>query len=287
MREATPALILALVLGGCGSAPSQPDQLRPAAPVSDRAALEHVHGLALEPHDRTLYVATHHGLFRAPEGERRLRRVGTSATDVMGFSIVSPGRFLGSGHPAAGAPGPPNLGLIGSADRGLSWHQLSLSGQADFHVLRAAGRMLYGFDGLQNRLMVSRDSGRSWEASTAPSHVFDLVVDPRDNQHVVVATGEGLFASRDAAKTWRLRNPEVSGALAWLAGGDLFAVVVDDRVLRSRDAGGTFEETGSVLHGGLAALAADGNDLYAGLRDGTIKRSTDRGQTWAVRATAD
>jgi hypothetical protein len=62
-------------------------------------ALAHVHGLGVNPKDGTLHIATHTGLFRAPEGEPTATRVGGSQQDVMGFSVVRPDRFLGSGHP--------------------------------------------------------------------------------------------------------------------------------------------------------------------------------------------
>ena len=80
----------------------------------------------------------------------------------MGFSIVAPDRFLGSGHPAPDQTLPPNLGLIESRDGGQTWQSLSLLGDADFHVLQSAGRRVYGFDATHARLMVSSDDGRSW-----------------------------------------------------------------------------------------------------------------------------
>jgi hypothetical protein len=37
---------------------------------------------------------------------------------------------------------PPNLGLIESRDGGETWKNVSLLGQADFHVLESAGRRI-------------------------------------------------------------------------------------------------------------------------------------------------
>jgi hypothetical protein len=125
--------------------------------------LAHVHGLGVNPKDGTLYIATHTGLFRAPPGRRTVTRVGDTEQDVMGFSVVGPDRFLGSGHPGPGQSAPPNLGLIRSADAGRSWQPVSLLGDADFHVLRSQGDTVYGFNALTGALMVSRDGGRSWD----------------------------------------------------------------------------------------------------------------------------
>src|SRR5687768_15629237 len=59
----------------------------------------HVHGLGINPKDGALFVATHTGLFRAGAGESRASRVADRFQDTMGFTVVGPDRFLGSGHP--------------------------------------------------------------------------------------------------------------------------------------------------------------------------------------------
>ena len=59
----------------------------------------------------------------------------------MGFTVVGPDRFLGSGHPdAAGIRQgkPARLGLIESTDAGDSWASRSLSGEVDFHALASS-----------------------------------------------------------------------------------------------------------------------------------------------------
>ena len=62
----------------------------------------HVHGLGVDPGDGMLYAATHSGLFKIPE-QGEAERVANRAQDTMGFSIVGPGRFIGSG-PDVDAP---------------------------------------------------------------------------------------------------------------------------------------------------------------------------------------
>jgi hypothetical protein len=103
----------------------------------------HVHGLGVNPADGALFIATHTGLYRVEPGERKAERVGGSYQDTMGFTIVGANRFLGSGHPDINEAREENLpsllGLIESTDEGESWQPISLSGEADFHVLRFAG----------------------------------------------------------------------------------------------------------------------------------------------------
>jgi hypothetical protein len=132
----------------------------------------HVHGLGVNPADGALFIATHTGLYRVDEAEQKAMRVGKRFQDTMGFTIVGPNRFLGSGHPDLNEAREKNLpsllGLIESTDSGESWEPISLLGEADFHVLRFAGERVYGYDSSNDRLLVSGDRGRSWEELEKP-----------------------------------------------------------------------------------------------------------------------
>jgi hypothetical protein len=246
--------------------------------------LAHVHGLGVNPKDRTLYIATHTGLFRAPPGRQTASRVGDSQQDVMGFSVVGPDRFLGSGHPGPGQDAPPNLGLIRSDDAGRSWQPVSLLGEADFHVLRSQGSMVYGFNGLTGALMVSRDGGRDWDEHAPPGPMLDLAIHPHEPSRVVASTDEGLFGSSTEGRGWRPLAQGRVGLLAWPQRERLYMVDGAGRVSISGDAGLRWREMGSI-DAQPAAFAAAGNELYAALPDGTVKRSSDDGASWSVRAT--
>jgi len=137
--------------GGAGSA---------LPPLDVETGVVHVHGLGVDPGDGVLYAATHSGLFRVPE-QGRAARVANRAQDTMGFSIVGPGRFIGSGHPDFREDDvrPPLLGLIECDDRGQTWDRISLLGKADFHALHAAhGNVygnVYGYDSTSQTFMAS------------------------------------------------------------------------------------------------------------------------------------
>ncbi len=274
-------------LGLCGCSSRGEPAAEPAAPGAEggdaRAALEHIHGLGVDPGDGTLFVATHNGLYSARDGRRRVEPVGEVGQDIMGFSVVARDRFIGSGHPAPTQDLPPHLGLIESRDGGRTWASVSLLGEADFHVLRSAGRRVYGFDGTQGRLMVSGNGGRDWQQRTPPAAMFDLAIAPGDPSRIVVSTERGLFASRDAGRRWRPLSSTLAGLLAWPEDG-LYLVDGGGTVQRSSDGGGTFERAGQVA-GAPAALTAARGELYVALADGTVMRSGDGGRTWAVRAT--
>jgi hypothetical protein len=279
------AALAASVLTACGESNEQTAAPAAEQPSSDTASLEHIHGLGVGPQNGTLYVATHYGLFEAPDGDQRLRRIGDSQQDIMGFSVVGEDRFIGSGHPDPNdASSPPNLGLIESRDGGRTWKNISLLGEADFHVLQSSGDRVYGFDGTQGRLMVSSDGGRNWEQRTPPAAMFDLAIDPRDPDRIVASTEAGVFASTNAGKGWRPLRNDIAGLLAWSAPDALYLVDGQGQVQRSADGGRQWQPAGGI-GGQPAAFIAYEDELYAALHDGTVKRSADGGASWTVRAT--
>ena len=109
-------LAAGLALAACGDGATVEEDAGGAASESAANDLAHIHGLGVHPRNGTLYVATHFGLFTAASGETKVQRVGESRQDIMGFSVVNAGRFIGSGHPGpADSDLPPTLGLIESA----------------------------------------------------------------------------------------------------------------------------------------------------------------------------
>jgi photosystem II stability/assembly factor-like uncharacterized protein len=247
----------------------------------------HVHGLGINPRDGSLYIATHTGLWRTPPGETRAERVGNRMQDTMGFTIIGADRFLGSGHPdqqqyrEEGLP--PLLGLIESTDAGESWKPISLLGKADFHVLRSNGSQVYGFDATNERLMFSHDAGRTWTQREPPAPLFDMAADPSKLSHIIAAGKEGLWWSESAGREWTLEGIE-TGLLAWPVTGRLYLVSPAGEVRTSPNAGRRWSTIGDVGGEPAALLAQTAQELYVALHDGTVKRSTDGGRTWAIRS---
>ena len=273
---------LAASLPGCGGDESDGDG---ATRPPEAAEMSHIHGVGLDPADRSVVIATHSGLFRAAEGEQRANRIGDRHQDTMGFTVIGPRRYLGSGHPDfrdLREDVPPLLGLILSTDGGRKWRSVSLLGRADFHVLRAAGDRVYGINAANGQFLASQDGGQTWKRRTPPAPVIDLAPKPDRPSELVASTERGLHISRDGGATWRPLAGEVGGLLAWADDTTLVVVDGEGRVRRSANEGRSFDDVGDV-GGQPAALSAGDDGLYVALHSNEIKVSRDRGASWEVR----
>jgi hypothetical protein len=262
-----------LLLAGCGGDGVAEEESASAA--EDDVTLEHVHGLAVDPADDTLYAGTHYGLVRiAPDGE--LTRIADRVQDFMGFTVVGAEHYLASGHPGAGQDGPGSLGLIETTDGGQTWTPLSLEGEADFHALDAAGGTIYGYSG--GRLLVSED-GEEW-ADRGEMAIADLAVDPADPQRVLTTTERGLMVSQDGGANFTAVGGAPLLVLVDIAadGGQAAGIAPDGTVFTSADGGRTWAERGNV-GGPPAALTVDGQEIYVAV-EGAVLASTDGGATF-------
>ena len=267
---------IAAVSVGCGGQADRSSQPR----------ARHVHGLGVNPADGALFVATHTGMFRLAPGESELRRVGDRLQDTMGFTVVGPDHFLGSGHPDfyKDEDLPPLLGLVESRDAGKTWTPRSLLGQADFHVLRAAGEHVAGYDVAKGRLLLSRDGGETWRERRFGRPLLDLVVDPANPRVLLAASEAQLFISRDSGRRWRALT-EGAGLLAWPEPRGLYLLAPDGRVWQSGDRGRRWQAKGSIGGRPAAFLATPSGRMYAALHNGAVKESSDGGATWTDRVT--
>lgn len=275
-------LVLALIGGGCRSA-SQTRPSNPSVADQDESGVVHVHGLGINPTDNALYAATHTGLFRIPE-QGKAARVADRFQDLMGFTVVGPDHFLGSGHPDMrdyqAKRLPALLGLIESRDAGRTWRPLSLLGEADFHVLRAAHGRIYGFDSTGGALMVSSD-GTTWE-TRAKVVLRDFVVSPADPEVIVAAMANDVRRSDDGGRSWEPVSAPPLVLLAWPRENALWGLTGRGALFVSEDGGRSWQQRG-MLAGAPDAFLAHGDMLYVSLHQGGIHLSEDGGTTWRVR----
>jgi len=273
--------VLAIVLAARMLPPPLDKGAGTANPLAgDDPGVAHVHGLGVDPADGTMYAATHHGVFRIPESGKAIR-IADRYQDTMGFAVVGPRHFLGSGHPDLREDKPVRLGLIESTDAGHTWHALSLEGQTDFHALEVAHGLVYGYDTASGRFMVTLDR-RSWD-SRSELPMADFAVNPDDPDTILATTERGLSRSTDGGR----RFAAVQGApplllIAWPSADMLYGVTGSGAVMVSTDGGVTWQQRASLDGRPEAITASDKETVHAATESG-IYTSTDSGRTFGLR----
>lgn len=266
-----------LALAGCG----QGDDAAPAEqpPARGGPELAHVHGLGINPVDGNLYAASHFGVFRLSASAEPEQIAGRSQ-DTMGFTVIGPDHFLGSGHPDPSETGqPPHLGLIESTDAGRTWRSLSLAGEADFHALEAAHGQVYGYDSQTRQIMVSADK-TTWDRR-ARLALADFAVSPDNPDLLLATTQQGPARSADGARSFSpIPGAPLLVLLDWPATDRLVGVAPDGTVHTSTDSGVGWTATGRVP-GQPVAITTRGGEVYVATDSG-IYRSTDNGRTFSL-----
>lgn len=278
LQRRTTATVLAvgaaaLVLTGCGTDDSPTP---PGAPnAAEDTALGHVHGLGVDPGDGTVYVASHFGVFRVGE-DGTPERVADRWQDTMGFAVVGPGHFLGSGHPDLRERLPASLGLIESTDGAETWETVSLLGDADLHAIEPAGDRIYAYDSVSGSLLTTTDRKNWTTLSTQP--LYDLAADPADPDTVYATTDRGvLVRSTDGQEPRPVAGAPTLTAIDWQPEGPLVGIAADGTVMTSSDTE-QWQEAGQ-LDGPAEALDAVDGQWHAATESG-VHRSSDGGRTW-------
>jgi photosystem II stability/assembly factor-like uncharacterized protein len=266
----------AVVLSGCAAAD---EPVAEASAHPDLSALDHVHGVAVDPADDAVLLATHEGLLRlSAEGDTRVGPV----IDLMGFAVVGPGHFIASGHPGPGVDLPQPVGLIESTDGGESWQTLSRAGESDFHALTASGGGILGYDG---SLLRSAD-GTDWEQLELPAPPAGLAA-TADGQQVLATTGQGVLLSVDAGSSWSpVPDAPVLQLVDWAADGRTAVGVDPAGAVWTGSDGAASWQPATRLDDAPQALdvstAADGGVRVLVVTSSGIHESLDGGQTFSV-----
>lgn len=166
---------------------------------------DHGHGLAFSPDGKALLAPGDRGL-AAYEGGLWWEAEGPGG----GFSAfsVSARAMYSSGH------GQSSAGLLRSLDDGRTWQPLALRGETDFRYL-AAGYRSNAIYVLNTRpspampaggLYVTFDEGKSWQPAAAnglDGEIHGMAAHPEQPRTLAVATGHGLYLSRNAGESFR------------------------------------------------------------------------------------
>jgi hypothetical protein len=183
-------------------------------------------------------------------------------------------------------------GVLRSADGGRRW-RLANFGLTGYTILALAappgwGRREEIFVATDEGIYRSPNAGRAWQRADAGFEAVAqaLALSPQfaaDRTLYAGSEGIGLYRSSDAGRSWQLVSDEVHNVnCLWIAADDPCLVVAgsgDGAILRSAD-GGVRWECGWNGMDAVLVLAESGGVLYAGLYQGGLLMSLDRGQTW-------
>lgn len=187
-------------------------------------------------------------------------------------------------------------GCYRSTDGGRSW-QLALTGGRMFALVMVPGKDPAGtlFVGTElDGIIRTDDGGRNW--GNANPGLLDLTIlalafSPRFAQDGTgfAATAAGLYRTRNGGKSWRQVDlPTEDPAVQCLAlspdfatAKAVFAGTEADGLLRSADAGATWDDVPALAGRSVSAIAfsADGARIAAATGEG-VAVSTDGGETW-------
>ena len=272
------AAVLALVLASCSAPADTPQTRDPAqAPAGQGLPSEHVHGVAFNPADGKVYLATHDGLFRYDSTGPVL--VGP-VIDLMGFTAAGPDRFYSSGHPGAGVDMANPVGLIESTDAGQTWSTLSREGQSDFHTLTASQTGVTGYDGTA---VLSTPDGQTWTTLEPPVDTYAVAASP-DGSTMLVTSQSGPARSTDGGTTWSIDPGAPLLQLEYFVDDQsVVGVAPDGGIFLSSDAGATWDQRDSVGQAPQAVTARaqpDGELEILVVIEDAILRSLDSGSSF-------
>jgi hypothetical protein len=262
-----------------------PDTPAQPATATPGAATPFIASLAVDPGNGTLIIGTGLGLYRLEPGAAEAARAGGTLTTGSGsapvsanlvVSFVAPGTLVASGHPQGDSSLPEDLGLIRSEDGGETWRSVSLLGEADLHALDVRGDRIAGLPADAQRLLVSRDGGRSFAERTPPGVPVDVDLDPAGADRLAITTADGVYVSENDGGAWRQRDTlSTKALLAWAESGSLYRVEANGSVRVSEDEGGSWQQRGNAGGPPTAATVDADGALYVALAGAVIVRSQD------------
>jgi photosystem II stability/assembly factor-like uncharacterized protein len=277
---AATVLVLAACESGSGAAAGSGGDQKAAA-QSGGLPGEHVHGVARDPGDGTVYLATHEGLFRYDKGAPV--RVGP-VVDWMGFSIAGPGHFYTSGHPGDGVDLPAPVGLMESTDAGKTWSVRSLGGKSDFHALASSSKGVLAYDGT----LRSTADGETWTKLAISAEPTSLAAAP-DGSRILATTASSVLLSSDQGATWA-PLPAAPPLLlaAWADKTTATGVTTTGHLAVTTNAGATWTTGTARVDSAQAISASRANGGTLGVllvTDSGVQRSIDSGASFSPLVT--
>jgi photosystem II stability/assembly factor-like uncharacterized protein len=248
---------------------------------ANHADIKNIESIAVDPKDpNTVYAGTWHLAWKTADGGANWQQIKKGMIDDSDvFSVIvdhsNPSIVFASA--CSGIYKSENAGSLFSKIQGIPF-----SARRTRVLKQDPTNENIVYAGTTEGLWKTSDLGKTWKRMSNPEIVVnDVLVDPRDSNHVLLATDRsGVMASTDGTQSWTTSNKGyahryVSALLADLKEADTFYVgLVNDReyggVFYTRDAGHTWLQRSAGL---------GGRDIFAlkQASSGTLVAGTNRG----------
>ncbi len=175
-----------------------------------------------------------------------------------------------------------NGGLFLSSDSGANWNQVPFdTSNSSVTSIVAFGSILMVACGGSNGTFVSTDNGVNWNpvGNDLPPLVISFAT--MDGKFYAGTKGDGVFLSSDTGESWSWTGggPMTVNSLV-VVGGNLFAAT-DNGIFLSNGDSGSWVAVNSGLSGSrIYALAASGQNVFAGTFGSGVYLSTNNGTNW-------
>jgi photosystem II stability/assembly factor-like uncharacterized protein len=259
--------------------------------IGEGIAAQWVNAIAVDPtRDTTLYAGVFgFGVYRSTDGGIRWESADRRDLAIVGLLVypADPSTVF------AAVQGPD--GIFRSVDGGVTWQASDAGAGGYFRRLAAAGSSgTTLIAGGSSGIFRSTDVGAHWTATTGPTDVYAIAVDPANGSVVWAASSSGLFRSANTGQSWSPIAGLPSGVAVTAIGLDPSDSL---RVYAGLTSGEIFESTDGGIHWSSrsAGLPADGADVFgiavdprvpgrvfaATVGDGVF-RSEDGGAHWSA-----
>ncbi len=183
------------------------------------------------------------------------------------------------------------LGVIKSTNAGESWTEAN-DGVTSYYINKVSGlpdaSSLYA--GTLNGLLLSSDSGVSWEPVGPSNEVYSFGIDNSTEDFFFLGSHNGIYSSLIDGTVWTAKNNGLDFPLVSCIALDpedsdiLYVGTEEDGIYKSITGGDNWEEinTGLDYHEILSLVIKPGNSsvLYAGTAEGGIFITEDSGTSW-------
>ncbi|WP_445492032.1 F510_1955 family glycosylhydrolase [Niallia sp. 03133] len=292
-------LSLTIIVSGCSVSKESTAEKKE---IKKGFKVKHLHGVSYAK-DEKIYLATHEGMLATDSDGGKWILKGNSDFDFMGFSVMSDGTMMTSGHPGNDSNLPNPLGVMVSMDNGEEWKSKSLLGKVDFHILTSNfnnPKIVYGINQMDSGnykagIYKSGDGGKEWkmiDSAGLPQdlhQIYSLISLPDDENALIAGTDMGVFRSTDGGKTWSTADQKrlITAINVLPDTKELISYSVTNNeagIMISKDQGNTWEGIGNDLRQDAVAYFGmnpkNSNDIVISTFENTVMTSKDRGETW-------